>query len=304
MIEPKPSSYTDFPQSELTTDGMQTIEADFSRPVHRLHIGVEYAEKSGMPLHLHILEPRQPEGDQQKFPLILYVQGSAWFKQETGSNIAQLARFARRGFVIAVVEYRPSPVAPFPAQIEDSKTALRFMLSHADTYHVNPSNVIVWGDSSGGHTAVMTGLTAASRLLDDGSAQDESLVINAVVDFYGPSDITKMNEEPSIMDHRMPKTPEGMLIGGLHVLENREKAAVTNPLNYISPEQSIPPMLILHGDKDRLVPFGQSVMLYEALRDAGQTADFYRVRGADHGGPPFWTDEVLDIVETFIRTYL
>jgi dipeptidyl aminopeptidase/acylaminoacyl peptidase len=111
-----------------------------------------------------------------------------------------------------------------------------------------------------------------------------------------------MNEEPSIMDHRGPTTPEGMLIGELNVLEHPEKVRPTIPMNYLSPEKPVPPFLIIHGDRDRLVPFGQSVMLFEALKRANKQVEFYKLQGADHGGPAFWTESVLDIVEEFVRT--
>jgi dipeptidyl aminopeptidase/acylaminoacyl peptidase len=113
-----------------------------------------------------------------------------------------------------------------------------------------------------------------------------------------------MNEEPSTMDHIGPDSPEGMLIGGLNVLENAKKVAMTVPMHHLSENRAIPPILIIHGSKDRLVPFGQSVMLFEALKKMGKEAEFFQLKGADHGGYPFWADNVLNIVEDFIRRYL
>jgi dipeptidyl aminopeptidase/acylaminoacyl peptidase len=113
-----------------------------------------------------------------------------------------------------------------------------------------------------------------------------------------------MNDEPSTMDHLGPDSPEGMLIGRLDLREHPEKVQPTVPMNYISGEADIPPFLIIHGSKDRIVPFGQSVMLYEALKRAGKTAEFYQLKGADHAGPAFWTEQVLDLVEGFVRAYL
>ncbi|MFK7804559.1 MAG: alpha/beta hydrolase fold domain-containing protein [Anaerolineae bacterium] len=304
MIEPQDWTFENFPESTAFTEGVTIIPADHSGRSCKTHIGIEYAHKSGMPLHLHIIEPEQHEAENLAFPLIMFIQGSAWFQQDNGTSVAQLSRFAQRGFVIAIVEYRPSPVAPFPAQIKDAKTAIRFLKKHAETYHADPENIIVWGTSSGGHTAVMTGLTLGNQALDDRSAIDDPIVIKAIVDYYGPTDISKMNEEPSIMDHIGPDSPEGMLIGGLNVLENLDKAQATNPLNYIPEGDPIPPILIVHGSKDRLVPFGQSVMLFDALKKANKIAECIQLKGADHGGPPFWTEPIFDQVETFVRKYL
>jgi acetyl esterase/lipase len=304
FIKPEPASYDEFPESTLDAAGMRVIAADRSRRFCAVHRPVQYALKSGMPLHLHIIEPLQDESENMVFPIIVYVQGSAWFAQDLGLALGQLPALAQRGFVVAILEYRPSPLAPFPAQIKDTKTAIRYIKEHAAAYHADPNRIILWGDSSGGHTAVMTGVTLDDETLDDESPTSDLISLRAVVDYFGPSDISAMNYEPSTMDHIAPDSPEGMVIGGVNVLDHPERVAPTVPMNYLSDDKQIPPILILHGNKDRLVPFGQSVMLYEALREAGKDVTFYQVKGADHGGYPFWTDAVLSIVESFIRDNL
>ena len=304
IIPPQPSTYAAFPESTISTDGMKVILADHSGRSCLIHTSVEYAYKSNMHLHLHIIEPKQDEDENLLFPLILFIQGSAWFEQNIGNELAQLSHFARRGFVIAIVEYRPSTTAPFPAQIKDTKSALRFMKKNAAIYHANPESIVLWGDSSVGHTAVMTGVSLEIETMDDESPTSAPISVKAVIAYYGPTDISKMCEEPSTMDHIGPNSPEGMLIGGVNVLENLEKVAPTVPMNYLSKDKKIPPILILHGNKDRLVPFGQSVLLFEALKQANKVVKFYQVKGADHGGYPFWAENVLNIVESFIRTYI
>jgi acetyl esterase/lipase len=304
MIEPQESTYDAFPETTLSAEGMKVILADLSERSCSIRIGVQYAQKSGRPLHLAIIEPRQNEGENSTFPLVMYIKGSAWFTQNIGDALAQLARFAARGFCIAAVEYRPSTIAPFPAQIKDTKSALRFMKRNAATYHIDPQKIIVWGDSSGGHTAAMVGVSLDDASLDDESPLDEPFSVKAIVDYYGPTDISKTNEEPSTMDHILPGSPEGMLIGGMNVLENLEKVQPIIPMTYLSEDKEIPPFLIIHGSKDRKIPFGQSVMLFEALKKVKKTAECYQLKGADHGGSAFWTKNVLDIVEQFIRTYL
>ena len=106
-VEPKPSNWESFPESTASAPGILTIKADSGDLTCKLHANVLYATKSGVPLHLQIIEPKQPEGEECLFPLIVYVQGSAWFKQELGYEIPQLSQFARKGYVVAVVEYRP-----------------------------------------------------------------------------------------------------------------------------------------------------------------------------------------------------
>ena len=304
IVEPKPSNGETFPESTASAPGILTIKADPSDLECKLHANVLYATKSGIPLHLHIIEPKQREGEKRLFPLIVYVQGSAWFKQDLGYEIPQLSRFARKGYVIAVVEYRPSPVAPFPAQLKDAKTAIRFLIRNATSYSIDSDTIALWGDSSGGHTAVMTAVTLGDPQLSDESPNDEPIQVKAVVDFYGPIDISKMNLEPSTQDHRDPTSPEGMLIGGVHVLENPDKVKPTVPITYLDKTKEIPPFLIIHGNKDRLVPFGQSVLLYEALKQNDKSVVMYKLDGADHGGSAFWTDDILKLVDDFLREQL
>jgi acetyl esterase/lipase len=113
-----------------------------------------------------------------------------------------------------------------------------------------------------------------------------------------------MNEVPSIQNHIEPTSPEGMLIGGHNVLERPDLVAPTVAMNHIDRDRPLKPLLMIHGNKDRLVPFAQSVLLYDALLEAGQPADFYQLRGADHAGHAFWQEPVLDIVDDFVRAHL
>ncbi|TDO97558.1 alpha/beta hydrolase [Marinomonas balearica] len=304
IIPATPSSFEDFPFSTVSTDGIETLNAQRDRRSLRTFTKVKYAHKSDMDLHLTIIRPelRRVLGETEEnsqFPMIVYVPGSAWFKQDMDNGLAQLARFAERGYVVAMVEYRPSPLAPFPAQVEDTKTAIHYMKAHAKQYLGDPNNMIVWGDSSGGHTSAMVGATLDTRDFDD--TTKPAITLKAVVDYYGPTAIDKMNEEPSTYDHIQPNSPEGMLLGGVNVLENKDKAKLANPMHYVSSTENMPPYLIVHGDKDRLVPFGQSVMLFETLKKHKQPARMIRLHNADHGRAPYWQDDMLDIVDNFIQ---
>jgi acetyl esterase/lipase len=231
----------------------------------------------------------------------MFIQGSAWFKQELTQQLAQLARFAQRGFVIAMVEYRPSTLAPFPAQIRDARTATAFMLQHAAEYRADPGRLVVWGDSSGGHTATMLTVTEGDGRFSDEETSARPLLIRGTIDFYGPTNLGTMNDEPSTQDHDAPDSPEGMVLGGVRVSEHPDLVAAASPLNYINPTSRLPPFLILHGDKDRLGPYGQSVLLYRKLVECGHAVEMYRVEGADHSGNAFWTaDEPFTITEAFL----
>ena len=301
-IEPQMVEYEDFPDSLLTTEPMLVLEADRNVDRAQAIVGVPYAEKSGRILHLQlVLPPAAAPWSTETYPLVVFVQGSAWREQQIGARIPTLAAVAERGYVVAFVEYRPSSVAGFPAQVRDVRTALRYLAAHAADFHIAPGPIALWGDSSGAHTAVLTALTSDDPYFSDEPIDAPAPEIYAVVDYYGPSDISRMNEEPSVQDHRAADSPEGLLIGGVAVLDNPELANQTVLMTHIGEGRTLPPFLVIHGSKDRLVPFGQSVMLVEALRAAGQNVTFYKLAAADHADPSFWKPATLDLVVDFIE---
>lgn len=312
MVEPKMCSYSDFPANTAYTEGMKIIKGEIEKPNVMWIRDVEYVDRDYKKLYLQVIAPIKitdkvffastlPKSA-QLWPTIIFVPGSAWHKQNVYNIVPMLTKVAERGFVVALVEYRPSEEAPFPAQILDAKAAVRFMKENAHKYSADPNNVVIFGDSSGAHTALMAAFTGEEELIEkDGQLQKFDCNVKAVVDYFGPSDISKMNDAPSTLNHLEADSPSGYLIGRKDVLKNMELVQPTIVTNYISKSRVIPPTLIFHGDKDRLVPFTQSVVLFEALRDAGKSAEFYKIEGADHGGAPFWTESVIDIVEEFIR---
>lgn len=297
-------SYEKFPESKLAPEGMKTMKADLSPQFAIPMLNVEYAKKDGMSLHLQIIVPPMEVedmiGNKKKYPLVVFIQGSGWMEQELGQKMHGLCEFSTRGYVVAIVEYRPSLVAPFPAQIKDAKTAIRFLQEHADDYHIDKKHIFVWGDSSGGHTCVMVAATMEREYNDE----DGSLDVKAFVDYYGPTDITRMNDQPSTQDHISADSLEGRLIGRRRVDENPEWTDAVNPMNHISEDMEMKPMLIIHGDKDRLVPFQQSVLLYEKMRETQKDVEFYKLEGADHAGDAFLKEPVLDLVDQFFRKHM
>src|SRR5690606_27836834 len=100
---------------------------------------------------LQIIRPHRRDF---RFPLVVYIQGSAWHKQDLYAAIPNLSHIAAKGYVIASVQIRETAIAPFPAALEDVKCAIRYMREHAEEYGVDPKRVAVWGDSSGGHLAL------------------------------------------------------------------------------------------------------------------------------------------------------
>lgn len=298
-VAPKDYTYADFPAAQDAPEGMKTLDVDLS-PASMLptvHLDVVYAVKSNRELHLQIITPA---GENKRWPLILWVQGSAFHKQDVGLHLADMVAVAKRGYVVAMVEYRWEPDDFFPSQIRDLHTATRFMLAHAATYHVDPKRYLVWGDSSGGHTVTMATVTADLAKFNDEDVTVSPLHYAACVDFYGPTDISRMNKVPSSQDHVTPHSVEGELFGSQNLYDVPELVQKGNPIQYIG-TKPLPPFLIMHGNKDRVVPFEQSVMLYQALKKQHHEVSFYRLRNSDHASDDFFAPEVLDVTFAFIQ---
>jgi len=271
------------------------------RKIAYMH-NIVYDELSSLTLQLLI--PYYADNRQERFPCVVFVQGSGWGEQNVYANIASLTKLAEKGYVIAVVQYRASKTAAFPAQIIDTKTAIRFLRKNCAAYSIDSDLIVISGDSSGAHTAVMVAVTEGDPSFSPPLYNGFADSVKGCIDLYGPTAIWEMNDYPSSLDHCGPESPEGMLLGGVCVLDHLALARRTDPLTYLDSNKTIPPMLIFHGDKDSTVPFHQSVRLYEALREKNVPVSFYKMLGAEHGGPAFWTDEVIDIEDRFLRSVL
>lgn len=296
------------PADETVMPGMKTLQADTEEPNKACYIpNVEYVKRGDTPLHLQLLLPKgmlPGMPSKRRFPLIVYVQGAAWGEQDMYQNLPQIGELARRGYVVASVKHRPSSMAGFPAFLQDVKSAIRFLRAKADTYYINSDEVAIWGDSSGGHAALLAGVTGDMEEFKTEDNHGISDAVKAVIDFYGPTDSSKINEAPRnpIFQEDRENWPENILFGGI-VEEHPEIAQAGNPIQYVCSEKELPPFLIVHGDRDATVPFNQSVRMVQKLQECGKEVEFYKVCGADHG-IYFWTDELLDIVEHFLIKYL
>ena len=298
MIKPQNISREQFPKSKSKSDGMILLNAKCDNNTMDYIRDIKYIERREASLYIQLLLPDEITPD---VPLIVYVTGSAFHWQNIPQTIPRLCLLVNRGIAVASVQYRGSDAASFPAQLLDVKAAVRFMKLEGKKYGLNTENIFIMGDSSGGHTALMAGLTAGINIFEEDIYNEVSSDVKGIIDFYGPTDISKMNDELSSQDHIGADSPEGYLIGRKNVAENPQLVQPTVVMNYITADRDIPPLLIFHGTNDELVPFGQSCMLYDKLKECGKTASFYALEGANHGGRVFWSEQVLDIVSEFIK---
>jgi acetyl esterase/lipase len=246
-------------------------------------------------LRMDLLRPRPFLG--LPSPVLVWIHGGGWQSGSKQDGIQKLLPFARQGYLCASIEYRLSQEALFPAQIEDCKCAIRFLRAHAKKLNLDPNRIGVWGSSSGGHLAALLGTSGDRPELEgQGGWVSFSSRVQAVCDWFGPTDFLKMGDFPSQLDHNGPDSPESRLLGGS--IRTKQKAAQrANPISYIS--KNTPPFLIMHADNDPLVPFNQSRLLFDALRKAGIEAALVTVPGGGHGGPPFGSPAILEQVRKF-----
>jgi acetyl esterase/lipase len=139
--------------------------------------------------------------------------------------------------------------------------------AHADTYGLDPLRFASWGESAGGHLAAMLGTAGYERNFEVGEHLEHSSRVQAVLDFFGPTDFLQMDAQrlPDGQIHDASDSPESQLVGG-PIQEHPAEVARANPVTYVTREA--PPFLIVHGDRDPLVPYGQSLLLVDALRAA------------------------------------
>ncbi|MBE3097900.1 MAG: alpha/beta hydrolase [Planctomycetes bacterium] len=258
---------------------------------------LEYAKPGGKPQLLDLFVPEKADGP---LPLIVWIHGGAWLGGSKNGTPAmgQL----RRGYAVASINYRLSQEAIFPAQIHDCKAAIRWLRAHAKEYNLDPKRIGVWGSSAGGHLVALVGTSGDVKELEgDEGNLDQSSRVQAVCDWFGPADFCQMAAHAlpgSKLDHDAAGSPESKLVGG-PIQENKDKVAKANPITYVSKDD--PPFLIMHGDKDPLVPHHQSELLNDALKKAGVDVTFKTVEGAGHG---FGGPDVMKTVEEFFDKHL
>ncbi|WP_374528193.1 alpha/beta fold hydrolase [Novosphingobium sp.] len=212
-------------------------------------------------------------------PLVLYIHGGGWIGGHTRHSGALanfpgvLAQLASEGFTVVSLEYRLSSEAKFPAQLQDSKAALRFLGDHAALYKIDTKRVGIWGGSAGGHLTALTALTCGNTALDPNAAKD--ICATAAVTWYGVFDFGALvASRPGGADDAAVR------LMGCNGACTPEQLAVASPVTYIDPKD--PPFLLIHGDEDKVVPVAQSHLAEARLRAAGVPVEAIYIPGVDH----------------------
>ncbi len=238
---------------------------------------VRYGEVPGYrPLELDLYLAEASTGAEGPLPVIVHVHGGGWRRGSRRESLPRLGAdfydsLAAQGFAVAAADYRLSGEARFPAPLEDVRTAVGWVRDHAASYGLDPGRVFLWGDSSGGHLALLAALT--------GTKVKGVVAWFPVTDLIGLlSDVADAGGVPDAG----PDSREAQLLGA-PASSVPDLARQASPVTHASADA--PPILLMHGAADDMVPPAQSIRLAEALRAAGATVELELVPGATH----FWT---------------
>jgi len=235
-------------------------------------------------------------------PAIIFIHGGGWAAGNNKTNA--ILQLAQAGYFAASIEYRLSKVAKWPAQIQACKLGVRWLRANASKYNVDPNRIGVWGESAGGHLVACLGTMADVKEYEgDGGYPGVSSAVQAVVDFYGPTDFTK----PDSYSPNAIKVTEALF--GTTLKDNPDLWKSGSPFYYV--KAGDPPMLLVHGESDGLVPLAQSTVFDTALTQANVPHELIVVKNADHGFRPMQgttispsRDEINKAVVAFFDKYL
>jgi acetyl esterase/lipase len=233
-----------------------------------------YGYFSGVPVKLDVWQAQTKE----PVPTVIYYHGGGWFFGDRTGALPYLMPWLARGWNVVNVDYRMSGTAPAPAAVEDARCALRWVYRNAEHFHLDTDRIIVTGHSAGGHLALMAGMLRESDGMDnncpaDAAMGDKPLKVAAVVDWYGPTDVSDLIAGPD------RKTYAVAWLGSLP--DRDAEAQRVSPLNYV--RAGLPPILIIHGDSDPVVPYSQSQRLHAELDSVHARNELYTVPHGNHG---------------------
>ncbi len=219
----------------------------------------------------------------ENLPLIVWIHGGGWVGG--GKENCPALNFLKLGYAVASINYRFSQHALYPAQIEDCKSAIRWLRATAGKHRINPDKIGVWGASAGGHLVALLGTTGDVKEFDKGEHLDRSSRVQAVCDWFGPTDFLQYYNysRDNLLAPAVKPDDAGSLlvrlVGG-KLAEKKELVAKANPITYITKDDA--PFLIMHGDKDPLVPHHQSEILEQALKKDDVPVTLYIEKGSGH----------------------
>lgn len=223
---------------------------------------IVYATPNGVLLKLDVYEPMTKPVIGQTHPAIIVIHGGGWRNGDKQEYFEPTTRYlANLGFVVFDIQYRLSGTALWPAQLEDAQAALHWVRDCAGEYNVDPRRIALMGRSAGAHIALMTALEA-----------DAATQVQAVIGIYTPTDIKYKNLTDA--------SPVYNLMGGPWE-QLRDEYTAANPIDQV--RGNLPPILMVEGMMDTIVPYTDGDQLSRRLTMTGNTFVHLRIPWARHG---------------------
>lgn len=314
---------TTAPAQDTTTTAAQTATTSAGPPsgqgpqggmagadtssIETKYLDLPYADASASQ-KLDIYLPNTGSGP---FPVIVSIHGGAFLMgDKADGQLTPMLAGLDRGYAVVSINYRLSPEAKFPAQVNDVKAAIRFIRANAAEYNLDPGKIAAWGGSAGGYLAAMLGTTGGVTDLEDMSMgnSDQSSSVQAVVDWFGPISFLAMDEQYTASgtgpaNHNAADSPESQLLGSA-LTEVPELVQASDPTTYITADD--PPFLIEHGTEDANVPVEQSISFADALTKVlgAENVTLKLLEGAGHADPQFTTTENVNLVLDWLDAHL
>ncbi|HST64284.1 MAG TPA: alpha/beta hydrolase [Mycobacteriales bacterium] len=262
--------------------------------------GLRFATAGGVPLRLDLY--RAPQADA---PLVLYVHGGGWRSGDRADDGARrLAPLAALGVTVAAADYRLVPGAVFPDQLHDLKGAVRWLRAQGPDLGLRADRIGVWGASAGAYLGSLLALTAGDARCEGavGGNLDRSSAVQAVVHWFGQSDLLASGSRSDVEARLLPYAFEAGLLGVSSVAAAADRARDLSLLTRVSAQA--PPFLIAHGDRDHVVAPSEGEALHGALSRAGADSRFLLLGGAGHEGPEFDRPDTLAMTAAWLREKL
>ncbi|MDD9888945.1 MAG: alpha/beta hydrolase [Gammaproteobacteria bacterium] len=262
-----------------------------------------YQRAGGADLKLDVYRPRDVEGPN---PTLMYIHGGGWTNGSKEGSALTFLPYLEMGWTVVNVAYRLADVAHAPAAVEDTRCALRWIYRNAEQYGFDKQNIVVTGNSAGGHLALTTGMLTADVGMERqcpgdrmrstwniGPRNTETLAVAAIVNWYGITNV-------SALLNSGPGTSGNFTEAWLGSSPNRvATAARVSPVNHV--RQDLPPIISIHGDEDSIVPYSQGVQLHEALNRAEVPNELITIEGGGHGGfSPGQMAEIYAAIRAFL----
>jgi len=206
-------------------------------------------------------------------PTLIFIHGGGWTGGTKEGSIPALLPWMAMGWNIVNGEYRLARGSPASAAVEDCLCALRWVAANAEKYHFDVKQLVVTGESAGGHLSLTTGMIPEDAGLDRECPGVPLPKVAAIVDWYGITDVNDLLQGPNKKNYAI------QWLGS--TLDREQIAKRVSPLTYVRP--GLPPILMIQGDADPTVPYSHSVRLHEALDRVGDPNQLFTISGGKHG---------------------